>query len=187
MIFAHFLDIATNESNMFLVACPETRQAILIDAASFDTRIPAFLNNNNLTLKAIFITHSHYDHTGGLSEFVHRFNPVVYAGVLDINGIPTLKIGHDSKLQFGNIEGRFIALPGHTQESMGLVVPGMVFTGDAIFAGSIGGAANIHNQAIEINAIRNHVFTLPDDTLIHTGHGPSSTVSIEKKHNPFFV
>ena len=187
MICAHFLDIETNEANMFLVACTETRKAMLIDAASFDPRIPAFLDDNKLTLESIFITHTHYDHVGGLAEFVRNYHPTVYAGVSDVNGINTQKIGHGTKICLWNTEARVVALPGHTLESMGLFFPGMVFTGDALFSGSIGGTANIHNKAVEIDAIRKHIFTLPDDTLIHTGHGPSSTVGIEKKYNPFFV
>lgn len=187
MIFAHFLDIETNEANMFLVACPEMRKAMLIDAASFDPRIPVFLDQNGLTLESIFITHTHYDHVGGLAEFVRNYHPTVYAGVSDVNGINTQKIGHNTKICLSNIETRAVALPGHTQEAMGLVFPGMVFTGDALFSGSIGGTANIHNKAVEIDAIRKHIFTLSDDTLIHTGHGPSSTVGIERKYNPFFV
>ena len=172
---------------MFVVACTETHKAILVDAASHDPRIPAFLKQKELTLEAIFITHTHYDHIGGLAEFVRTFSPTVYAGVASIEGIPAQKVLHGKTISVGTINARVVALPGHTPEAIGLVFPDMVFTGDALFSGSIGGTANIHNKAVEIDAIRKHIFTLSDDTLIHTGHGPSSTVEIEKKHNPFFV
>ena len=187
MIFAHFLVVEVNEANMFLVACFETHKAMLIDAAAFDPRIPAFLEKHELTLESVFITHTHYDHVSGLAEFVHAYNPVIYAGVSTIANIPAQKVAHNESITLGNIEAHTVALPGHTPEAIGIVFPGMVFTGDALFSGSIGGTANIHNKAIEIDAIRKHIFTLPEDTLIHTGHGPSSTVAIEKNYNPFFV
>jgi hydroxyacylglutathione hydrolase len=187
VIFAHFLNIEINEANMFVVACPETHKALLVDAASFEPRIPAFLQEQGLSLEAIFITHTHYDHIGGLAEFVKRFTSTVYAGVPSIEGITARKVVHGETIVIGALNAHVVALPGHTPEAIGLVFPDMVFTGDALFSGSIGGTANIHNKAVEIDAIRKHIFTLPDDTLIHTGHGPSSTVEIEKNHNPFFV
>jgi glyoxylase-like metal-dependent hydrolase (beta-lactamase superfamily II) len=186
MIFAHFRT-NNNEANVFLVACPETRKAFLIDAGSFDPRIRKFIADKGLQLSGIFITHNHYDHTDGLADMIEEYDPQVFAGISSINSLPAKKLHQDDSIEIGKMQGRCIMLPGHTPESMGLVLPGMVFTGDALFSGSIGGTANIHNMAIEIDHIRRHLFTLPEDYLVHTGHGPTSTIGIEKRHNPFFV
>ncbi len=65
VIIGHFLT-DVNEANMFVVACPETRKALLVDAAAFDSRLPQFLEAHQLELSDVFITHDHYDHTEGL-------------------------------------------------------------------------------------------------------------------------
>ncbi|NLT59553.1 MAG: MBL fold metallo-hydrolase, partial [Candidatus Hydrogenedentes bacterium] len=85
------------------------------------------------------------------------------------------------------LAGRVLATPGHTPDALSLAFPGMVFTGDALFAGSVGGTASPALARQQLDAIRNHIFSLPADTEIHTGHGPSSTVAIESRYNPFFV
>ncbi len=186
MILAHFLT-DVNEANIFLVACLERRKALLIDAACFDRRIPRFLDKHGLELEGIFITHDHYDHTGGLLEILRRYTAVIYAGKDTINGIPARVVRQDDKVIFGHLEGRVIELPGHIPYSVGLVLPGAVFTGDALFAGSIGGTSNERDRMLEIEYIQKNVFTLPDTCRIYTGHGPASTVFIEKTYNPFFV
>ncbi len=186
MIFAHFLIPEVNEANVFCVACPETRRAMLIDAAALDPRIPEFLQAHDLALEAVFITHTHYDHVGGLAEIVAKYAPTVYAGVAEVDGVAAHRVKHDERIALGTLEARAVALPGHTPEGMGLVFPGMAFTGDALFAGSIGGTTSSSQKTTEMDAIRNHLFTLPDEYLIHTGHGPSSTIAVEKTYNPFF-
>ncbi len=187
MIFAHFLVPEVNEANMFLIACPKDRVAMLIDAAAYDQRIPEFLQRHDLRLAAVFITHAHYDHVGALTEIVDKYEPTVYAGIGNINAVSTKVVRHDDLIPLGSIETRVVQLHGHTPTAIGLVVPGMVFTGDALFAGSIGGTTSLHDKATEIHNIRENLFTLPDDYLVHTGHGPSSTIAVEKKYNPFFV
>lgn len=186
MIFAHFL-ADVNEANMFLAACPETRKALLVDAALFDSRLDPFLETHQLELSAVFITHDHYDHIDGLPEIVKRYGCTVYAGQENISGLSARVVRQDDHILIGNIKGRVVELPGHTPAAVGLVLPGMVFTGDALFAGSIGGTTNERNKNLQIETIRKHIFTLPDDYQIHTGHGPSSTVFVEKTYNPFFV
>ncbi len=186
MIFAHLLT-DVNEANMFIVACEKTRRALLVDAAVFDPRIQLFLDVHELSLESVFITHDHYDHTGELAEIVHTFKPTVYAGAVTVAGIPATRVQQDDALAIGAIEMRVIELPGHTRESIGLVLPGMVFTGDALFAGSIGGTSNERDKQREIEAIQTQVFSLPGDYLVHTGHGPSSGVGVERKYNPFFA
>lgn len=172
---------------MFIVACPEKRAAMLIDAAAYDRRIPIFLESHNLTLESVFITHAHYDHVSGLAEVIRLHKPTVYAGIPQVADISAQVVKNDAAIEIGAIKGRVVELPGHTPEAIGLILPGMAFTGDALFAGSIGGTASLHDKAIEIDHIRRRLFSLPDDCLIHTGHGPSSTIAVEKKYNPFFV
>ncbi|HNR30786.1 MAG TPA: MBL fold metallo-hydrolase [Candidatus Hydrogenedentes bacterium] len=186
MIFGHFL-IDVNEANAFVVGCEETRDAALVDVADFDPRIEAFLARHELHLTTVFITHDHYDHTGGLRELLAKYDATVYSGKGHAGGRKTRVARHGDTLRIGDIEGRVVETPGHTEEGISLILPGMVFTGDALFAGSVGGTTNPRDAQRQVQTIREHILTLPDDYEIHTGHGPSSTVRIERTHNPFFV
>ena len=90
-------------------------------------------------------------------------------------------------MKVGRLAGRVVATQGHTGDSLSIVFPGMAFTGDALFAGSVGGTASRGETQRQLDSIREHIFSLPPETEIHTGHGPSSTVAVESAHNPFFV
>jgi glyoxylase-like metal-dependent hydrolase (beta-lactamase superfamily II) len=186
MIFGAFLS-SENESNMFVVGCEDTHDAMIIDAGDFSGEMAAFIEEKKLNVKAIFITHDHYDHTGGVAAMVARYG----AGVLSANGKAGgkhgVKVVHDQEIAVGNLAATVCATPGHTPDSLCLVFPGMVFTGDALFAGSIGGTMSEENKQQEIRGIRTYVFSLPEHYELHTGHGPSSTVGIERSSNPFFV
>jgi glyoxylase-like metal-dependent hydrolase (beta-lactamase superfamily II) len=186
MIVKHFL-LDVNEVNCFVVACEETREAMLIDAGSFNQRIAEYLSSAGLQLKAVFITHDHFDHTDGLAEYVGRYNARVISGTAQVGGCKATVVRHGDTVRVGNLEGTVYSTPGHTPVGLSLAFPGHVFTGDALFAGSVGGTSSPENARIQLDAIRRHIFTLPPDTEVHTGHGPSSTVSIESRWNPFFV
>ncbi len=186
MILAHFLT-GVNEANIFLVACPKTRKALLVDAAYFDPRLVSFLDEHDLKLESIFITHDHFDHTDGLLEITQQYNVTLYAGKDRIAGLEAQAVRQDDKIIVGQMEGRVVELPGHTPYSVGLVMPGVVFTGDALFAGSIGGTTTERDRLLEIEHVRKNIFTLPNTCQIYSGHGPASTVFIEKTYNPFFV
>lgn len=187
MIFAHFL-VDVNEANAYIVGCEDTRKALLVDAPAFDPRIPAFLESKGLTLDAIFITHAHYDHTGGLDDFRRAYPGIeVYAGVAHLEGAAVRRVGQDDLISIGAVEARVVATPGHTPEGISLILPGMVFTGDALFAGSIGGTTSPAAAKLQCDHIRRNLFSLPEDTALYSGHGPATTVGIERRYNPFFV
>ncbi|MDX9972890.1 MAG: MBL fold metallo-hydrolase [FCB group bacterium] len=186
MIFRHFL-LKVNEANAFILACNDTREAILIDAGDLDNAIPVFLAEHNLTLSKVFITHDHYDHTDGLPAVVQQYRAEVFSGKDAIANIATRRVRENAEIQVGNLVGRVIATPGHTPEGMSLAFPGMVFTGDALFAGSVGGTPGARQARQQIDHITKGIFSLPPETEIHCGHGPSTTVAIESRHNPFFV
>jgi len=183
MIFGHFLT-DVNESNCFIVACDATKEAILIDAGEMDIQVTLFLRNHALNLEKVFITHDHYDHTGGLTEIVAQFNPRIYAARARVAGHNARKVAHGDTITVGHLAGTVLSTPGHTPDSLCITFPGMVFTGDTLFAGSIGGTSTPDE---EIRYIREHIFSLPLDYEVHTGHGPSSTVLIESRSNPFFI
>jgi len=186
MIFRHFMT-SVNESNAFILACEETREAILIDVGAFEPEIEEFLREERLRLAKVFITHDHYDHTNGLVEVRDKYRPEIYAGRALCAGVKAIRVDHGDTISIGQLTGTVLDTSGHTPEARSLYVPGMVFTGDALFAGSVGGTASQAAAEQQLDLIRRHIFTLPPETEIHTGHGPSSTVAIESRYNPFFV
>jgi len=127
------------------------------------------------------ITHSHQDHAGGFEAIPHM--------LLSLKGPKTLQSG--DQLRYDLLSVRVIALPGHCVGALGYLVDGLsvpvCVTGDALFAGSIGGCApgEPYRQALE--SLRKEVMTLPEETLLLPGHGPATTVGSERKSNPFLA
>jgi hydroxyacylglutathione hydrolase len=186
MLFQHFLT-SVNEANAFIVGCEETRQAMLIDAGAFEPEMRDFLKQHQLRLAVIFITHDHYDHTDGLEAAMQLDGAQVYCAKGNGIGVPAEKVGHGDMVRVGALEGRVVSTPGHTPDGLSLVFPAMAFTGDALFAGSVGGTGSSRDAALQLSSVRDHIFSLPPATELHVGHGPSTTVAIESSANPFFV
>jgi glyoxylase-like metal-dependent hydrolase (beta-lactamase superfamily II) len=160
---------------------------MLVDVGSFESEIADFLDANGLRLIKVFITHDHFDHSGGVSEIVDEYGAEVLSAAGRTGGAKATRVAHGDEVRVGKLVGRVVATPGHTPDSISLIFPGMAFTGDALFAGSVGGTSSAAAAGEQVDAIRAHLFSLPPETELHTGHGPSSTVKVESEHNPFFV
>ncbi len=185
LILAHFVT-DNNEANCWIAACADTKQAMVVDVPSPDPRIFQYLDAHDLQLAGVFITHAHYDHIDGLASLLSSQHVPVYAAASLPGGISTVTVRAEHEIVLGALRGRVVETPGHTPDSISLVLPGVVFTGDALFAGSIGGTANDRDKQREITAVREQILSLPEDWLICPGHGPSSTVGVEWRFNPFF-
>ncbi len=177
--------------NAFLVWDDKTREAALFDTG-FDAA-PMFeaIDTLQLTPRHLFITHSHHDHIEALAPIRQRF--------------PAIQLHSDSKaapqeqrnqrgvpIVLGGLSIENRATPGHAEDGVTYVIRGfpgdrlpVAVVGDAIFAGSIGGAREFADLAR--TAIRKEIFSLPGGTVICPGHGPVTTVAEELAHNPFFV
>jgi len=199
MFVEHFLIPEANEANVYLLACSETRRAALIDAGGFEHRVVDCARENSFHVQYILVTHDHYDHVGGLASYVQAFPGCeVIAGGANPGGISARAPADGGPIHVGKLKGTALAIPGHTEDSMAWLfeagddsacfglAPAVVFCGDVLFAGSIGGTFGSAAHEQEIQGIRRKLFTLPDNTVLYPGHGPATTVGIEKHHSPFF-
>ena len=199
--------------NTYVVWDEATSEAAVIDPGmvnrgenkQFDT----FIANNGLKLKYLLYTHLHVDHTFGHEHIVemYRLEATAHAdeaplgnqrqGQARMFGLPddSLKalpidrqITDGEQIKLGEETIMALLVPGHSPGSIAYYCPsaGMVFTGDALFHGSIGRTdLPGGNYQQLIHSIMTRLLTPPDDTVVYPGHGPSTTIGYEKKMNPY--
>ncbi|MBD3267043.1 MBL fold metallo-hydrolase [bacterium] len=185
IFFQPFFLPSVHEVNTYIIGCKETKEALLVDAGGDSPDYDAFLQTHQAKLTGIFLTHLHWDHDGGLDDILKRFHVPVYSMTGNTPNGQSVREGHSIPL--GKVKTQVCQTTGHTPNSIMLVVEKrLAFVGDALFAGSIGGTSSQAAQDEEKDNILRKIFTLPEDTLICPGHGPMTTVKIEKTANPFF-
>lgn len=174
-------------SNAYLVG--EGGEAIVIDTGAPLGPILGALERHGRRLAAILCTHRHGDHTGGNDDLVRRTGAAVLALRLEapyIRGAQPLDDGEART--WGALEVQVVHLPGHTTGHAGYLVSGAgLFTGDCLFAGSLGGTVGAAASGFEDarRAVLERILALPDDTPIHPGHAGPTTVGRERDSNPF--
>ena len=169
------------EVNSFIISCKSSRKTLIIDVGGFDSRMEEYIEINNLDVESLFITHAHYDHIGKIESVISRY-PDIQVFSDDSRG-KSIKDGDVFTLGF--VSGIFHRIPGHTDDMAVVYLDGHLFTGDSLFAGSVGGTSNEKNYSTQIREIKTKLMTYPGDTIIHPGHGPDSTIELEKTFNPF--
>jgi glyoxylase-like metal-dependent hydrolase (beta-lactamase superfamily II) len=158
------------------------------NAALFDTGVDAGavlleINKNKLRLRGIFITHNHPDHIGALAQ-IRKLSP--HGRIEQMES----QFPDGFSIQMNGLSIQAVPTHGHSEDAMTFIVhdradrPAIAYVGDSIFAGSVGGAGA--SYPLLLQNVREHILSLPADTLICPGHGPLTTVAEEKAHNPFF-
>jgi glyoxylase-like metal-dependent hydrolase (beta-lactamase superfamily II) len=112
-----------------------------------------------------------------------------YGGSSGCAGKHTIVLSDGDTIKVGTLEARVLRVGGHTPDMHVLYFPaaGVLFSGDALFAGSVGGTSSPAARDEQTGAIRAKILELPDDVRVYGGHGPPTTVYIEKHHNPFLA
>ena len=195
-------------ANCYLVACEETREAVIIDPGGSAGDIKEKIEQLDLQVKAIINTHGHYDHIGangqmkeltGAPIMLHEKDLKVYknpAGKglsLFVKNAPPPDeyIREGDVITFGEQELKVMETPGHTPGGISLLAKNQqtaVFTGDTLFNLSIG-RTDLAGGSFEeiIDSIKKKILPLPDSAAVYPGHGPASTVGQERARNPFLT
>jgi len=178
------------QANCYIVGCKKTREAVVIDPGGDVPRIVSELVKRELTVRALLNTHGHWDHTGGNEELrkITKAPLMIHRGdAPQLSAPPDTFLDEGEAVRFGTFTLNVLHTPGHSPGGVCLSGAGVVFTGDTLFAGSIGRTdlPGGDTHAL-IEGVRRKLFCLPDDVRVYPGHGPSSTIGREKAHNPFF-
>ena len=194
------------QTNFYYLHREGSKETIAFDPADLGDRICDELDKQGLEVKAIFLTHAHFDHIMGLEAMKNRTGAPVYIGVHEkrlcespqLNqstsvGRPTV-VKADPFLEDGDtvtvagITLKTIFTPGHTEGSCAYYIEDgdILISGDTLFQGSIGRSdLPTGDGELLMNSIRTRLYTLPDDTVVFSGHGDSTTIGYEKTHNWF--
>jgi glyoxylase-like metal-dependent hydrolase (beta-lactamase superfamily II) len=181
-------------------------EAVIVDPGADAAELRLRLARDGLRCVAILVTHTHYDHIGAVAELAEATEAPVYApdGEADVlerpedvygpMGIhlrgrrPDVRLQGDETLDVAGIHFESMLVPGHSPAHLAFAAEGAVFSGDVLFAGSVGRVDLPGGDWDTLLAsIRSMAERLPPETVVHPGHGPATTIGDELAHNPFLA
>ncbi len=206
------MELGAFQANCYLITCPETKETVVIDPGAEANQILKVIAEAKLKVVAIVNTHGHIDHVGadakvreatGAPVLVHKDDvemlksPMLSLAALLPKGeggrlAPDRELSDGDRIPFGRYVLEVRHSPGHSEGGICLLLrrepaqPDICFTGDTLFAGSVGRTDFPGGDWDTLVAsVRRVIYTLPDRTVLLPGHGPDTTVGTEKRSNPF--
>ena len=188
------------------VLIDDNNECVVIDPSSEDDSIVQYINNNNLKLKAILLTHGHFDHIKGVDILVKHFSVPVYISQKDEKLLYNSSLNCSDRfsrvdivlktkantikdgdiLHILNEDIKVIATPYHTEGSVCFYLKDshILFTGDSLFKESVGRADFITSDPDKMDDSLKKIMSLPDETKVYPGHNDETTIEHERKLNP---
>ncbi len=192
------------EVNCHIIGDEKSGKAMVVDPGGDTEAIMDVITRNNLSVEYIICTHGHFDHIGavgavkgrtGAKMLLHTDELELYTSApgqaqyfglnIEKQPAPDQFVADGDVIKVGDLSFRVMHSPGHSPGGISLYGEGLALTGDTLFAGSIGRTDLPGSDGGLIGKSLGRLATLPDDTKVLCGHGPSSTIGEEKRHNPF--
>ncbi|RMG58428.1 MAG: MBL fold metallo-hydrolase [Deltaproteobacteria bacterium] len=206
-VILEVLEVSPFLENTYVFGKKSTKECVIIDPGDEPDRILRTVNFLGLTVKYILLTHGHLDHVAGCGKVrketgarvgIHRLDEEMFVNASRQGYIlgfpaqdqdpPDFYLEDGDVVTLGDLDISVIHTPGHTRGGVCFLCGDVLFSGDLLFAGSIG-RTDLPGGSYEtlIRSVVERVFTLPDETLVFPGHGPRTSVGVEKRYNPFFA
>lgn len=185
------VSVSGMHNNAYLITCRRSGEQLLIDAAAEPDRLRELVAAGSGRLDVLVTTHQHWDHHRALAELVADYSPRTAAGAPDASELPVapdVALSQSDQIAVGELTLDVIALRGHTPGSVALALTdgaGRVhlFTGDSLFPGGPGKTADAAAFTSLMDDLESRVFGVyPDNTVVHPGHGDSTTLGAERPH-----
>ena len=197
-------------TNCYVLSCSDKccgAEAIIIDPGGSPEKIMDYVKRSGVAPVMIVLTHGHSDHMASAAGLAAEYgiDVAMHGDDLDTlemsvadapmwglgnpDSVPIArKLSAGDTIEFGGEAGKVLHTPGHTKGGISILFDGAVFVGDTLFARSIG-RTDFFGGDMEtlLASIRRELFTLDDDTVVYTGHGPATTIGEEKRENPFLT
>ena len=192
-------------TNSYLVMDEDTKDAVIIDANLEPQQIIELANKRGAKVRAVLLTHTDVDHIAGMPALIDALGPLVVAVhdsekdvltqskplrrqfAFTIPKVPeTESLEEGVPYRAGSLAFEVLHTPGHSPGGVTLKIGRYLFTGDALFNGSIGRSdfENSDGTAL-LEGIRTKLLSQPDDSIVYSGHGPKTTIGRERRSNPF--
>ena len=181
-------------TNCYILWDEQTKDAAVIDPGASGQKIADFLTASGLTLRMILLTHSHYDHIGGLRQLHELTGAPVWVSTADSTDPAEMTHGRliftntyddGDELTLGSIKIHVIATPGHTPGGVCLLAGDWLFSGDTLFAGSCGRTDFQGGDQQAMMASLRRLGQLPGNLRVLPGHMEESTLDAERQYNPW--
>jgi hydroxyacylglutathione hydrolase len=193
--------------NCYLVADTGSREAVIIDPGEESAGFLAELKKKGWSLQAIWLTHAHIDHIMGVGPVhratgapihLHPLDRPLYDALPQFGSWVGMRVEPAPSPQFELVAGQVLQVgkfafvvkftPGHSPGSVSFLGQGMIFGGDVLFNGSVGRTDLPGGDSATLMAsIQSEFLALPDSTVVHSGHGPDTTIGVERVTNPFLT
>lgn len=172
--------------NAFLVWDPGTKEAAVFDTGGDCSELLERAAVEGVQIRQVYLTHSHGDHIFDLDRLLEKTGATAFSPAGEpVEGTSPLRAG--AEFRIGSLHGKTFSARGHSPDGLGFFIKGLekpfAVIGDALFAGSMGGPRV--SFADSLASVQERILQLPEETILCPGHGPLTTVKLEKANNPF--